>query len=32
MDRFNRAVAADPDFEAVIVPLRSGVLVGRRMR
>ncbi|MHC5023366.1 MAG: O-methyltransferase [Planctomycetota bacterium] len=32
MDRFNRAVAADPDFEAVIVPIRSGVLIGRRVR
>jgi len=32
MDRFNRAVAGDPDFEAVIIPLRSGVLVGRRLR
>lgn len=31
-DRFNRKVASDPDFEAVAVPLRQGVLVGRRMR
>jgi caffeoyl-CoA O-methyltransferase len=30
VDRFNRAVAADPDFEAVAVPLREGVLVARR--
>ena len=31
-DRFNRLVADDPDFEAVAVPLREGVLIGRRMR
>ena len=31
MDRFNRMVAGDDDFEAVAVPLRSGVLVGRRV-
>jgi predicted O-methyltransferase YrrM len=31
-DRFNRIVAADPDFEAVAVPLREGVLIARRMR
>jgi predicted O-methyltransferase YrrM len=30
VDRFNRSVAADPEFEAVAVPLRQGVLVGRR--
>ncbi len=29
---FNRLVASDDDFEAVAVPLRQGVLVGRRMR
>ena len=29
-DRFNRLVADDPDFESVIVPLREGVLIGRR--
>lgn len=29
-DAFNRLVAADPDFEAVAVPLRQGVLVARR--
>jgi caffeoyl-CoA O-methyltransferase len=29
-DRFNRLVAADPDFEAVAVPLREGVLIARR--
>jgi predicted O-methyltransferase YrrM len=29
-DHFNRAVAADPDFEAVAVPLRAGVLIARR--
>jgi predicted O-methyltransferase YrrM len=31
-DQLNRLVAADPDFEAVAVPIRSGVLVGRRNR
>lgn len=31
-DRFNRAVAADSDFEAVAVPLRQGVLIGKRTR
>jgi len=31
-DRFNRMVAGDDDFEAVAVPLREGVLIGRRMR
>ena len=31
-DELNRLVAGDPDFEAVAVPLRAGVLVGRRMR
>ncbi len=30
MDRFNRAVAADPDYDSVIVPLGNGVLVARR--
>jgi caffeoyl-CoA O-methyltransferase len=30
MDGFNRMVAADPDFECVAVPLRQGVLIGRR--
>ena len=30
VDRFNRLVADDPAFEAVAVPLRSGVLIGRR--
>ncbi len=29
-DRLNRAVAGDPEFDAIVVPLRSGVLVGRR--
>ncbi len=29
-DDFNRRVAADPDFEAVALPLREGVLVARR--
>jgi predicted O-methyltransferase YrrM len=31
-DRFNRRVAADPDFEAAAVPIREGVLVARRVR
>jgi caffeoyl-CoA O-methyltransferase len=30
VDTFNRMVAADPDFEAVAVPLREGVLIARR--
>ena len=30
-DRLNRLVAGDIDFEAVAVPLRSGVLIGRRI-
>ncbi len=30
IDRFNRLVADDPDFEAVAVPLRQGVWIGRR--
>lgn len=29
-DAFNRTVAADPEFEAVAVPLRAGVLIARR--
>lgn len=29
-DALNRALADDPDFEAVAVPLREGVLIGRR--
>ena len=29
-DRFSRLVAADREFEAVAVPLRQGVLIGRR--
>ena len=33
VDRFNRMVAQDPDFEAVGVPFRrQGVLIARRMR
>ena len=32
VDRFNRLVADDPDFEAVAIPLRQGVLIGRRMK
>jgi caffeoyl-CoA O-methyltransferase len=31
-DALNRMLAADPDFEAVAVPLREGVLVARRMK
>jgi caffeoyl-CoA O-methyltransferase len=31
-DRFNRLVAGDRDFETVAVPLRQGVLIGRRTR
>ena len=30
VDRFNRMVADDPEFEAVAAPIRSGVLIGRR--
>jgi len=30
IDRFNRMVAADPDFESMIVPVRQGILVARR--
>ncbi|MCZ6663631.1 MAG: O-methyltransferase [Actinobacteria bacterium] len=29
-DGFNRLVASDPDFEAVAVPLRQGILIARR--
>jgi caffeoyl-CoA O-methyltransferase len=29
-DRFNRIVATDPDFEAVALPIRQGILVARR--
>jgi caffeoyl-CoA O-methyltransferase len=32
IDRFNHIVAADPDFEAVAVPIREGVLIARRIR
>ena len=31
-DRLNRTVADDPDFEAVAVPLREGVLIAKRYR
>jgi len=31
-DAFNRLVAGDEDFEAVAVPLRQGVMIGRRFR
>ncbi len=30
-DEFNRLIAADPDFEAVAMPFREGVLIGRRV-
>lgn len=30
VDRLNRTIAADPEFEAVAVPLREGVLIARR--
>lgn len=30
-DAFNRLVAGDEDFEAVAVPLREGVMIGRRV-
>jgi len=29
-DDFNRLIAGDPDFEAVAVPLRQGVMIARR--
>ena len=31
-DRFSRLVADDADFEAIAIPIREGVLVGRRSR
>jgi caffeoyl-CoA O-methyltransferase len=31
-DRFSRLVASDADFQAVAVPLREGVLIGRRVK
>ncbi len=30
IDRFNRGVAGDPDFDAVVLPLPQGLLVARR--
>lgn len=30
-DDFNRAVAADPDFDTVITPMREGLLIARRI-
>jgi predicted O-methyltransferase YrrM len=30
-DEFNRHIASDPEFEAVAIPLREGVLIGRRV-
>lgn len=32
VDRFNRALAADPAFDAVILPLGNGVLLARKRR
>lgn len=32
VDAFNRAVAADPDFEAAGIPIREGVMVARKLR
>lgn len=29
-DEFNRAIAADPDFESVATPMREGVLIARK--
>lgn len=31
VDRFNRAMAADRDFETVAVPIRQGLLIARRL-
>lgn len=31
-DEFNRLVAADPDFEIALVPIRQGILIARRVR
>jgi caffeoyl-CoA O-methyltransferase len=31
-DSFNRHMAADPDFESVAIPMREGLLIGRRVR
>jgi caffeoyl-CoA O-methyltransferase len=31
-DVFNRHIAADPGFETVALPIREGVLIGRRLR
>jgi len=30
IDAFNRAIAADPDFDAACVPIRQGVLIARK--
>jgi predicted O-methyltransferase YrrM len=32
IDATNRAIAADPDFRSVIVPLRDGVVAALRIR
>ena len=32
VDRFNRMLASDEDFEVTAVPLRQGVLIGRRVQ
>jgi predicted O-methyltransferase YrrM len=29
-DEFNRAIASDPDFDAVATPMRQGVLIARK--
>ena len=31
-DQLSRMVASDPEFEAVAVPLREGVLIARRLQ
>ncbi|MEE8375888.1 MAG: O-methyltransferase [Acidimicrobiia bacterium] len=31
-DEFNRLVAADPDFETTVTPMREGILITRRVR
>ena len=32
VDRFNRLVAADPDFETAGVPIRQGIMIARKIR
>lgn len=31
-DAFNRLVAADPDFESALIPMRQGLLIARRLQ